>query len=266
MRKLEEVFEKKYYPDGSFYAKQIEEIYEGSLELEVRINSYEDLWFLAQCKSVLDYIGTIVFIHIPCFLDQQADRRFADIESFNLKLVCEFINSLDFTGVSIYHPHSDVLPALLDNCNVIDNSTFISNVLTEIPDEVILLSTDAGGFKSMMKLVDSIGWEGEVSCANKSRKYVESKSILIQGVDREDFEGKSLLLVDDMCLYGGTFLGLAKLLKERNCGKLYLAVSHLTVKNPNKELETYFEQVFCSNSKYSKEEYDLNNLTILPYN
>jgi phosphoribosylpyrophosphate synthetase len=49
----------------------------------------------------------------------------------------------------------------------------------------------------------------------------------------------------------GTFKGLAKLLKERNCGKLYLAVSHITVQNHDKDnVFQYFDKVFTTNSKY----------------
>lgn len=59
------------------------------------------------------------------------------------------------------------------------------------------------------------------------------------------------MLLDDICIYGGTFKGLAKLLKERNCGKLYLAVSHMTVQDLGGDPVTnYFDKVFTTNSKY----------------
>jgi ribose-phosphate pyrophosphokinase len=61
-------------------------------------------------------------------------------------------------------------------------------------------------------------------------------------------------------VYGGTFVGLAKLLKTKNVGKLYLAVSHMTVLNPNKELEELYEKVYCTNSKY--DEYNLSNIKV----
>lgn len=78
----------------------------------------------------------------------------------------------------------------------------------------------------------------------------------MQGLDRDDYEGKDILIIDDICVYGGTFKGLAKLLKERNCGKLYLAVSHMTVQNLGEDPVTnYFDKVFTTNSKY--EHYDV---------
>jgi hypothetical protein len=56
---------------------------------------------------------------------------------------------------------------------------------------------------------------------------------------------------------------LAKLLKERNVGKLYLAVSHITVQNPNKELEGLYEKIYCVNTKYNS--YDLSNIKVFDY-
>ena len=111
------------------------------------------------------------------------------------------------------------------------------------------MSTDAGGFKPLMKLADKLQWEGEVYSASKSRKYVNGKSTLVQEIDRQDFNGEDILIIDDICVYGGTFLGLAKMLRERNCGKLYLAVSHITVESPNKELFVVFDKVFTTSSK-----------------
>jgi hypothetical protein len=53
-----------------------------------------------------------------------------------------------------------------------------------------------------------------------------------------------------LCVWG-TFKGLSKLLRERNCGKLYLAVSHMAVQSLGEDPVTdYFDKVFTTNSKY----------------
>jgi len=57
--------------------------------------------------------------------------------------------------------------------------------------------------------------------------------------------------VDDISVYGGTFKGLSKLLRETEVGKIYLAVSHMTVQNhKNSELYDAFDEVFTTNSKF----------------
>ena len=240
-------YEIKKYPDDTQYVKVIE----FSDKLEFKINSYEDLWTLRQIKDVCDYNNQEVNLTIPCLLDAQADKRFNPDESSGLKLVCEFINSMKFKSVSVYHPHNpEVVEALLDNVKIIDNSLFIDEVLYKIDHtNTILFSTDAGGFKPLMKLADKIQWDREVYGASKSRKFEDGKSALVQEIDRQDFNGKDILIIDDLCVYGGTFIGLANMLRERNCGKLFLAVSHLTVVNPNPELFRLFDKIFTTTSK-----------------
>lgn len=263
--------EKKFYPDGSFYPVITDLEEEESLIF--RINNYNDLWFLKQIKDVLDYNKITCDLTIPCLLDAQADRRFNYNESSNLKLVCGFINNMKWNTIKVFHPHNqEVIESLIENAYFLDNSSFILEVLERLkPDEIthvytlvnnykklnedfnydnlILMSSDAGGFKPLMKLCEKIQWKGETYSASKSRKYENDKSSLIQYIDRQDFQGKDILIVDDLCVYGGTFVGLAKMLKERNCGKLYLAISHLTVDKPNPELFKVFDKVFTTDSK-----------------
>lgn len=247
--------EKISYPDGSSYVKL------GSFptSLEFRINSYEDLWTLAQIKDVYDYNNQLLHVIIPNLIDAQADKRFAFNQSSNLMLVLNFLKSLNFAEITFFHPHNpEVVEAMLPNAHILDNSYFIKQVISKIPvgiedigkdNHLILMSSDAGGFKPLMKLVDKINWKGETFSASKSRKYEDGKSKLIQQIDKQDFEGKDILIVDDICVNGGTFVGLAKLLKDRNIGKLYLAVSHLTIPNFNPELVNLFDTIFTTNSK-----------------
>lgn len=240
-------YEIKKYPDGTQYVK----VLECEDQLVFNINSYEDLWTLNQIKDVYNHNQKEVGLYIPCLLDAQADKRFNPDESSGLKLVCEFINSMKFKYVKVFHPHNpEVVEALLNNAIIIDNSGFIKEIIhTNRFDDIVLFSSDAGGFKPLMKLCDKIQWKGEVYGASKSRRYEDGKSKLIQEIDKQDFNGKDILIIDDICVYGGTFLGLATMLKERNCGKLYLAISHMTLDMPNPELFVLYDKVFTTNSK-----------------
>ena len=237
------------YPDGGKYIEN--DLNETSIIY--KINSYEDLFLL---KCIKDSNPNLKEVTIPCMFQQQHDKRFNENESFELKLVCDFINSCNFEKVKVFHPHSDVTPALLNNCEVIDNQDFIINVLKPIyhtlgtaMNKCILMSSDAGGFKPLMKLCKQLNWQGETYSASKARE----KDKLIQIIDKKDFDGKDILIIDDICVYGGTFKGLSKLLKEKNCGKLYLAVSHITVKQlGNDPVTNYFDKVFTTNSKFDK--------------
>ena len=275
------------YPDRSSYVV----VEDFPPHLEFRINTYEDLWTLTQIKDVYDHNNRPLSVTIPCLLDAQADRRFASNQPHSLKLLLRHLNSLQFEDIEVFHPHNaEIVEAMLDNVTILDNSSFILDVLEDIYDvkriiyfdrgvvtkehlsmpidNLVLMSSDAGGFKPLMKLVDKIGWQGETFSASKARKYEDGKSSLIQQIDRQDFQGKDILIIDDICVKGGTFVGLAKMLKERNCGNLYLAVSHMTVLDFNEELTLLYDAVLTTNSKglrhgeYSSRGVDL---TILNY-
>lgn len=257
-------YEVKKYPDGTQYVT----VNSFQDHIVFKINSYADLWTLKQVKDVYDHNKRELSITIPSLLDAQADRRFGNNESSGLKLVMDFINSLNFKYVFVFHPHNpEVVEAGLNNCTVETNEHFINEVLNTIyfdladersqgkrklEDDLILMSSDAGGFKPLMKLVDKLDWQGEVFSASKARQYVDGKSKLVQQIDKQDFGGKDILIIDDICVYGGTFVGLAKMLRERNAGKLYLAISHLTVPNPNPDLFKLFNKVFTTNSKFDE--------------
>ena len=254
------------FPDGASYVNV-----DSTEPVTFRTNSYEDLWHLAQYVDAFNSkFGFPPNITIPNLLDAQADRRFNKGESFGLKLVLKFLKSLNVKQYYIFHPHNqEVVEMYLDNVTIIDNSEFIGKrVLNQLncnpylydtydyvkdnTENLILLSADAGGFKPLMKLCDKINWKGETYSASKSRKFESGESKLTQFIDREDFGGKDVLIVDDICVYGGTFKGLSKLLRERNVGKLYLAVSHITIENHKTDDHVfgYFDKVFTTNSKF----------------
>lgn len=250
------------YPDNTSYVTLDTDRH---LTRTFRINSYEDLWHLNQLVDAYSDLGVTPIIHIPNLIDAQADKRFHRGQSSGLILVLEFLRSMN-AKFKIFHPHNpEVVEAVLrDKVEIIDNHALVKTVIENISRErlqevatwsqegrLILMSPDAGAFKPLMKVCDKIKWKGETYSASKSRKYENGQTSLSQIVDRQDFGGKDILIVDDLSVGGGTFKGLSKLLRERNVGKLYLCVSHMTVENLGKDPVTnYFDKVFTTNSKY----------------
>ena len=262
-------YEIKSYPDNTKYVivKKI------TNNLTFRLNTYEDLWILNQIHDVVKKANWNVTVTISNLIDAQADRRFDIAQPFGLKLVLEFLKGMGNFDYKIFHPHNpEVVEAILgDRVEIIDNSEFIDLVLAKglmgeytsetetqwdkiLESNLILMSSDAGGFKPLMKLCDKLEWQGETYSASKSRKYENGKSVLTQIVDRQDFNGKDILIIDDICVYGGTFKGLAKMLKKRNCGRLFLAVSHMTVLELGEDcVGNYFDEVYTTNSKFEED-------------
>lgn len=246
------------YPDGTSYV-DITDIKDPKILFKV--NSYEDLWHLNQLVNAANNLGVEPLVKIPCLIDAQADRRFSMAQSAGLRLVCEFLKTMKAT-FSFFHPHNpEVVEAILSTqCTIVDNANYVDKIVanlygtvTKAEKKLILMSSDAGGFKPLIKLCSAMGWAGETYSASKARNYIDGRSILTQVVDRMNFDDKDILIVDDICVYGGTFIGLSNILRSRNIGKLYLAVSHMTIQNhKNSDLFDAFDHVFTTNSKYDE--------------
>ena len=243
------------FPGGEldFTNKITEEEIAAEIGLKININSSDDLMLLCLAVDNLrkmygKQIDLMVFM--PYMPYQQADRDFGMHDSFALKTACKILNTLDVDSYLIFDAHSDVAPALLDNCINKDNSEFIENALSKIiSEDVAIMSPDAGAAKKIFKLADKLGFDGEVLSASKSRDHNtgEINTIL---PDVSSIINSDILIIDDICLGGRTFIQLAEKLRAAGCtGKFYVAVSHGIFSNGIESLLGHFEGVFTTDSK-----------------
>lgn len=134
----------------------------------------------------------------------------------------------------------------MNNCKVIDNHTFIEQIIQQLSDDLLLISPDGGALKKIYKVAAYLQNYEVIECS-KSRN-VKTGQLTGFKVYADDLQGKDCLIVDDICDGGGTFLGLAKELKAKNAGNLYLAVSHGIFSKGFDELEKYFTKIFTTDS------------------
>ena len=236
------MIKKIHYPDGFSYV-DIEPMHD-LCPITIRINSYEDLWMLAQIVDVCNHNGSVPRVTIPCLPDAQADKRFNSSESSGLKLVLDFLRGMD-ADFEIYHPHNpEIVEALLPSALILPPEEF------DIDDDFVILSPDAGAYKWVSKVYSS--HKGDIVSASKSRSWVDNKSILSQQLPNFPFLGRKVAIVDDIMVGGGTFLGLYKLLVEAGVLEVHLYVSHITVQRLNKLVFDSFKTVNCTNSKFDE--------------
>jgi ribose-phosphate pyrophosphokinase len=167
-------------------------------------------------------------------------------ESLSVKVYADVINNLKLSGVTIYDPHSDVTPALINNCLVIKNHSFIKGIMDYLPKDLVLISPDAGAAKKVFDLASALRIETVIECGKK--RDVLTGNLSGFTVPLDDFDGRPCLIVDDICDGGGTFLGLGSELKKHNSGDLFLAISHGIFSKGFDELSSIFKQVFTTDS------------------
>ncbi len=211
-----------------------------------RLNSFNDLGLLCITVDALRRMDVkIIDLFIPYFPAARQDRVMIPGEPLSVKVYADIINAMQLNKVFVFDAHSEVTPALLNNSTVIPNYTFIKEVLENIGNNVKLISPDGGALKKIYKVSEFLGGVEVVECS-KSRDVKTGKLSGFQ-VYEDDLEGMDCLIVDDICDGGGTFVGLAEELKNKNAGKLYLAVSH-GIFNKGFEVLDCFDKIFTTNS------------------
>ncbi len=212
-----------------------------------RINSFNDLGLICITVDALKRMGIKeIHLYIPYFPAARQDRVMIPGEPLSVKVYADIINALALASITVFDPHSEVTPALLNNCITISNHEFIKKVIDKIGTDLKLISPDGGALKKIYKVSEFLGGAEVVECS-KSR---DVKTGRLSGfkVYAEDLGGADCLIVDDICDGGGTFNGLAEALKAKNAGKLYLAISHGIFSKGFDDLSKYFEQIFTTDS------------------
>ncbi len=206
---------------------------------------------------------TSIHLTIPYFPYARQDRVCNEGEALSVKVMANLINSLYCTHVTLYDPHSDVTPALVNNCNIINSAEIIANspLAAIIKDkDLTLLSPDAGAEKKVRAVAKRLKTT-ELLCASKTRETAtgEITSTQIHG----DISGKNIIIIDDICDGGRTFIELAKALKDANAGDVYLYITHGIFSQGLSTLEGYFKHIYCHHTFLKKDHITNSQLTIL---
>lgn len=211
-----------------------------------RINSFNDMGLLLVAIDAIKRFGVKqIDLVLPYFPAARQDRVMVPGEALSVKVYADLINQLHLNKVTILDAHSEVAIALLNNCHAVPNHYFIQKVLEQLND-VTLISPDGGALKKIYKLSAFLGGLPVIE-GSKSRDVATGKLSGFK-VYIDDLAGADCLVVDDICDGGGTFMGLATALKNKNAGKLYLAVSHGIFSKGIEPLTEYFDTIFTTDS------------------
>ncbi|WP_109436653.1 ribose-phosphate diphosphokinase [Aquimarina sp. AU119] len=255
-------FEAFVFNGGEPHIKILEQNIEDSVTITHRINSFNDLGLLMIATDALRRMGIkVINVCIPYFPAARQDRVMVSGESLSVKVYADIINAQQYDQVTVFDPHSEVTPALINNVKVIENYEFVKQCLKHIKEEVILVSPDGGALKKIYKVSEFLGGIEVIECSKK--RDVKTGQLSGFRVYEEDLKGKHCVIVDDICDGGGTFLGLAKALQEKNAGTLSLIISHGIFSKGIEELSQCFETIFTTNSFRDIEEEGVVQIPVL---
>lgn len=198
------------------------------ITIEARLCDSNSLLALAQVSNILKqkYRGSEQHLILPYLPYSRQDRACDTGEDFALKTFAGIINGLNFTTVTTYDPHSDVAAGVFRGYQPINVWDFIGRFKDSFVDflgeNYSLVSPDAGANKKMLKVAKALGKDSFIR-ADKVRDVSTGK--IIKTEIYEDVP-KNILICDDICDGGATFIALALELKERGAERVALYTTH----------------------------------------
>lgn len=204
------------------------------------------------CKRHFKKIPLELFI--PYIPYARQDRVCNAGESLAIKVFANVINSCGFDNVYVVDPHSYVSTAVIEEAVIIPNWQIVSCALDlfgiDTSSPYYLVSPDAGANKKIFELVRTLGGNGDIVQADKERNLKTGQIIrtVVHAEDHEKVKGNDMVIVDDICDGGRTFIELAKVLKELGANKVYLVVTHGIFSKGYDVLAPYIDKIVTTSS------------------
>lgn len=248
-----QVVKSDHFPDGTTLMKHKidHSTYKNGAKIEWRFENNEELITLIYLVKHLRELGVCdVYLNLPYIPNARQDRVKNVEDVFTLKYFADIINYLNFNCVQVMDAHSYVSLALIDRIIPCTPDLYVGYTIENCnPD--MLFFPDEGSCKRYSNMASM-----QYAFGIKKRNWETGE---IEGLDVagcvDKISGSNILIVDDICSRGGTFLHSAKKLKELGANKIYLYVTHCENTILEGELLTsgLIEKVYTTNSIFTKE-------------
>ena len=191
---------------------------------------------------------TVIYLTMPYIPHARQDRNVSN-RLFTLKYFAQLINQMNFKYVKVLDPHSDVSLALIDRIAPMDYD------ISSRPWHVHSLWRDGGEpYQFMYPDNGAAKKYGAKNFIGIPHVIIGNKHRNEEGrIDSYELNGllpetRVVVIQDDICSYGGTFVAAAKALKEKGVEKVYLAVSHCEDNILKGEVFDYIDEVWTTDS------------------
>lgn len=211
-------------------------------EVEWMYEADEEFFLLALLKDFIDNTITKAYISIHYMPHSRMDRA-NESYWFSLKTAAKMVNNMGWDYVHVVEPHSDVTPALLDKSFTVNWCMANIQKVLGMTGSTSLFFPDAGAAKRYT-------YNMPYAVGNKRRNFKtgEIESFTLSGDVHE-----KVLIVDDMCSKGGTFVHSARLLKTKGAMKVNLLVAYCEPTVFKGELFDHIDKMYVSENTQLEE-------------
>ena len=251
------------FPDGEKHVTINELNRRIPVSIYCRITCADDLFCLMQVADVLKRQEMIIDnLFIGYLMSMRCDRLFDINRPFSLKLVADIINGIGALQVGIVEPHSNVsLLKIKNSVGVMATMEFFYREIVK-PNEnnldIVAVLPDNGARSRYQP--SSLPF---IVCGKE--RDPETGKLLSFTVDagETDCKDKDLVVLDDLCDGGGTFVGLAPKLRKLEPKSLSLLVTHAIQLEGIRKVAEAYDHVYITNSYKAWENESLpENVTV----
>ena len=187
---------------------------------------YENDAELFTVACIREYYATQdCILYLPYLPSARMDRVKNPEDVFTLKTFANLINALNFSTVYVWDAHSNVGPALIDRCHDVNALTWIEEAIKEMSypkDYLCLFFPDEGAQKRYGGMFPD--YKQAFGIKNRNWETGKIEGYMIVGED--NVKDNHILIIDDICSYGNTFVKAAEALHEAGANGIDLYVTH----------------------------------------
>lgn len=214
-----EIIKPTIFPDGT---SQVWNIGEDNFRtpfatIEWTFENEAELIHIAQLKLLFEALGKPVHLSVPYLPYARQDKEITNNSTFALHSFVTLLNSLNFESITAFDPHPLIVP-FLQNFTAIKPDIEINKTILECNADSVCFP-DKGALDRYSRFVRT-PW----ICGNKTRN--QSTGNITSHFLSGEYADRSVLIVDDICDGGSTFIKIATLLKEKTAKEINLYVSH----------------------------------------
>lgn len=258
------------FPGGEINVRLPEKIEEERIVLTWKPKEAFDIPLLMMTVSALKNNGyndiDIDILYLPY---ARQDRVCNPGEAFSLEAICNFISSLGFSTIRLWDVHNqDDTFKLLENeiaFNITPEDIFPRyDLITKFRDlEAFLCAPDEGGLMRVRDLSKLFPYSYIIQFFKRRELTTGKIEEIVYSPFNSSIEDRNILIIDDICDGGGTFIQEAQILKEKGAKNLYLYVTHGIFSKGFSLLSQYFEHIYCHHVLHDHLYQSNDKLTIL---
>lgn len=230
------------FPDGELHLELEPLNRKEPVVVKCRITNGDDLFLLMQLSDILNrQCIEVCILEIYYLMGMRCDRLFDIDRPFTLSIVADVINSLKAGTVYVYESHSSRCLRMIQNGFDIHLAWYIKCRLFEQNKELLLVAPDKGSVNRYHNRHFAV-------VCDKVRNEATGELQGFRATPKEDVAGRDLLVIDDLCDGGGTFVGLAPKLIELQPKSLSLLVAHAIQKQGIEKVAAVYDKVYITDT------------------